>query len=219
MNTQNNLINRATQITKVSDQTDALSLYLEGLLSKSAPVVTEETTELEVAPPVESPALAEGRPAWTADPFQVLFIDIYGMEIAIPMSSMSGIRQYPEQLMQMPNQAPWVDGVYQYHQNNIQVIDAHRLLIPEHYTENQLDQVDDVASEKPAFIVQIGDGRWGLACRSAERAVMLNPDQVRWSGSDRKRRWILGMIKEHLCALLDVDEFITHLEQGTVQSR
>lgn len=210
MNTQDNLVNMAVQTTKLSDQTEALGLYLEGLLSKSVPFFTEETAELEV----ESIALPEGRLAWTADPFQVLFIDIYGMEIAIPMSSIGGIRQYPEQLTQMPNKAPWVDGVYQFHQDKIQVINAHRLLMPDHYTDNQAD----LASEKPAFIVQIGDGRWGLACRSAERAVMLNPDQIRWSGADRKRRWILGMIKEYLCALLDVDEFITHLEQGTLQS-
>lgn len=164
-------------------------------------LATETATETEIIEeaPVE---LADGQPEWAAKPFPVLFVDIDGMEIALPMDHMHGVRKFPEQLTQMPNQADWVHGVVNIHGEQVQVVDAQALLIPGR------------ERTPPEYIVQLGTSRWGLACRLAEESVELPPDQVRWSGESRKRRWVLGMIKKHLCALIDVDAFIEHLETG-----
>jgi len=203
---------------KVSDQTEALGLYLEGLF-REQPEAVEEPIAVEIATAVvetEQPeniqesTLQDGQPAWAENAFQTLFIDIDGMDIAIPMEAMSGIRKYPEQLTQFPNTASWIDGTFKSHGQNIQVINARKLF--------QLSQNREIDAgeklKKPEFIVQIGDGRWGLACHSADRAIMLEPNQVRWSGSERRRPWLLGMIKKHLCALLDGEEFIKYLDNG-----
>ena len=54
------------------------------------------------------------------------------------------------------------------------------------YWANDREIEMEEETKKPEFIVQIGDGRWGLACHSADRVVMLEPDQVRWSGTERR---------------------------------
>ncbi len=206
------------QPVKVSDQTEALGLYLEALFREqpeteiveeqiSPAAVSVETEQIEET--VEK-ILLDGQPDWAEKAFQTLFIDIDGMDIAIPMEAMSGIRKYPDQLSQLPNTASWVDGVFKSHGQNIQVVNARKLF--QLSNNGEVDGNEEL--KKPEFIVQIGDGRWGLACHSADRAEMLEPDQVRWSGENRRRPWMLGMIKKHLCALLDGDEFIKYLDDG-----
>ena len=211
---------------KVSNQTEALGLYLEALFRPQDEIeeivktaVKEETVPevdqafeqiIDAQPKVE----IDGCPEWAQQTFQTLFIDIDGMDIAIPMEMMSGIRKYPDNLTQFPNSAPWIDGTFQLHGTNTQVVNARKLFLLSN--DRVIDENEEL--KKPEFIVQIGDGRWGLACHSADRALMLEPEQVRWSGSERRRPWLLGMIKEHLCALLDGEEFIKHLDNGAKAS-
>lgn len=207
------------QPVKVADQTEALGLYLDALFREQPETETVEdqitpTTIVEVeAEQVEEvvkSTLLDGRPEWAEKAFQTLFIDIDGMDIAVPMEAMSGIRKYPDQLTQIPNSASWIEGTFKSHGQNIQVVNARKLFLLS--SNRKIDTEEEL--KKPEFIVQMGDGRWGLACHSADRAVMLEPDQIRWSGAERRRPWLLGMIKEHLCALLDGDEFIKYLDNG-----
>lgn len=227
---------------KVSDQTEALGLYLEALFreqpetdleEKKVDVVTEvPSAEIDQKKDQESdqkvdqdldqkldqkpdqkikPELIDdGRPEWARESFQTLFVDIDGMSIALPMTAMSGIKTYPDQLNQIPNSVSWIDGSFQSRGKNIQVVNTRKLFLLS--SNREIDPKEEV--KKPEFIVQIGDGRWGLACHSADHAVMLEPDQVRWSGAERRRPWLLGMVKEHLCALLDGDELIKYLDDG-----
>ncbi len=204
---------------KISDQREALSLYLEGLFHEQPETaivedqIAPETitkVDTEQAEEVAENTLLDGQPEWAEKAFQTLFIDIDGMDIAIPMEAMSGIRKYPDELTQLPNTASWVDGTFKSHGQSIQVVNARKLFL----LSNNREVDGDEELKAPEFIVQIGDGRWGLACHSADRAVMLEPEQVRWSGAERRRPWMLGMIKEHLCALLDGDEFIKYLDDG-----
>ncbi len=210
------------QEVKVLDQTEVLGLYLDALFREHPEhTVEEKKIEVDVSVKEDEQALvdelkpepiilSDGQPEWAQKAFQTLFIDIDGMNIALPMEAMSGIRVYPDQLNQIPNSAPWIEGTFNLRGTNIQVVNARRLFL---LTNNRaLDPEEDL--KKPEFIVQIGDGRWGLACHSADRALMIEPDQVRWSGAVRRRPWLLGMIKEHLCALLDGDEFIKYLDEG-----
>ncbi len=205
------------QDVKVSNQTEALGLYLDALF-REQPEIEKNLTESVVAVETEVAELEEpkqirrfdGQPEWATESFQTLFIDIDGMDIAIPMEAMSGIRKYPEKLTELPNSAEWVDGSFQLHGSSIQVVNARKLFLLSNNRE--IDSGEELKT--PEFIVQIGDGRWGLACHSADRAIKLEPDQVRWSGAERRRPWLLGMIKEHLCALLDGEEFIKYLDGG-----
>ena len=203
---------------KVFDQAEALGLYLDDLFCEQ-PKTVEEQNIVKLATPIvaETEAeeivekiLADGQPEWAEKAFQTLFIDIDGMDVAIPMNIMSGIRKYPDQLTQVPDAAPWIDGTLQHYDAHIQVVNARKLFLSSNHGE--VDAEEEL--KKPDFIVQIGNGNWGLACHSADRAIMLKPDQVRWSGAERRRPWMLGMIKKHLCILLDGDEFIKYLDSG-----
>lgn len=211
--------------THVQDQQEALGLYLQALFlppEVETETLVETETETAVAetittdvPVKETNTISDqalskqtntALPDWAQDEFQILFIDIDGMEIAIPMDRMSGVREYPEQLTQMPNQAAWVDGVVTLHQQQIQVVNTQQLLMPQ--------RREEMGTYAPEYIVQLGNSRWGLACKLAKKSMSLRADQVRWSGADRRRLWVLGMVKKHLCALIDVDAFIQQLDNG-----
>lgn len=207
------------QAAAVSDQSEALGLYLEALFRQPQSVEQEADQQTLLSTgnqPVDQTKIItrkDTRPAWTRQAFQTLFIDIGGMEIAIPMEGMCGIRKYPDQLTQLPNMPPWIDGVFKAHGQHIKVVNGRRLLMNQN---SGLFETD--LQYRPEFIVQIGDGRWGLACQSEDRAIKLEPEQVRWSGDNRRRRWVLGIIRKHLCALLDVEEFVRYLETGANSS-
>ena len=199
------------QTDKVQDQTEALGLYLEALFT--APSVMKELLSdevVDVSEHVENHLQQDGRPKWAYQAFQTLFIEIDEMDIAIPMGVMSGIRKYPQELEQSSDCAPWVDGIFQLQGSSIQIVNTRRLFL----LSNDRQIETEKTFKKPEFIVQIGDGRWGLACHRADRVNMLEPEQVHWSRLDRKRSWLLGMIKEYRCPLLDGDEFISYLDSG-----
>lgn len=202
---------------KISDQTEALGLYLEELFQQqpekeiqealSETHVSARTVKTDEIPQEKN---SDGRPEWACQAFKTLFLEIDGMELAIPMEAMSGIRKYPDQLNQQSDSVPWIDGTLQLEETTMQVVNARKLFLLSNNRE--IDPQEQL--KKPEFIVQMGDGKWGLACHSADRATMLEPDQVRWSGSERRRPWLLGMIKKHLSVLLDGDEFIKYLNES-----
>ena len=205
---------RSKQALAVTDQSEALGLYLEALFRHPQSVDQEvnpqtPSTGNQSVDQTKTITRVGTRSAWTRQAFQTLFIDIGGMEIAVPMEATSGICKYPDHLTQLPAMPPWIDGVFKVHGQHIKVVNGRRLLMNQHSGHFETDP-----QYRPEFIVRIGDGGWGLACQSADRAIMLEPEQVRWSSDNRRRRWVLGIIRQHLCALLDVEEFVHYLETG-----
>ena len=37
---------------------------------------------------------------------------------------------------------------------------------------------------------------------------------IKWRSSKTKRRWLLGIVTDHMCALLDTGEFVSMLKTG-----
>ncbi|WP_198266126.1 hypothetical protein [sulfur-oxidizing endosymbiont of Gigantopelta aegis] len=44
--------------------------------------------------------------------------------------------------------------------------------------------------------------------------ITLKTDEVKWRSSRTKRRWLLGTVIDHMCALLDSEEFSAMLKTG-----
>ena len=68
--------------------------------------------------------------------------------------------------------------------------------------------------EKYRYLVMLGDSPWGLACDSLVRTERIDSADVRWRQGSSKRPWLAGMVRERMCALLDVDALLGMLEQG-----
>ena len=150
-------------------------------------------------------------PSWANEPFQVMLFKVAGLSLAVPLQSLNGVVEWTDSLTEMPGHADFYLGLLQHLDNSIPVVDTARLVFPQ-------DKLEELAGDNPADritrIVLINDGRWGLACDEVAEVVTLTADQVRWRSSGTKRRWLLGTVVEHMCALLDTDAFAEKLVTG-----
>ncbi len=61
----------------------------------------------------------------------------------------------------------------------------------------------------------LSDSSWGPMAENLVDTVMLKQDEVKWLDSSTKRPWLAGLVKDKMCALLDVDALIQLLNEGS----
>ena len=203
------------------DQQLALGVYLEALLAEPAVETRTETVEVPVEAPVErpvevatpaveaaveaaaAPAPAEA-PDWTTTSFQVLMFRVWGLTLSVPLVKLYGVLPWPDNLTPVFGHADWFMGLVRNQNRNTQVMDTAQLVLPPHKLAALRADQERVFSN----IILIDEGRSGLACDEIEEVITLRPEDVQWRGAEGKRPWLAGTVKEHMCALLEVDEFI-----------
>ena len=216
------------------DEKAALDLFLEALLRETepqvetvaeAPVAEPEPAPVAVDAPPEAPPVVEtapqeataselaplppGAPEWAREPFQAMLFKVAGLTLAVPLESLSGVVEWPEKLTEMPGHADFFLGLLTHLDTTVPVVDTARLVFP----PGRLPPDDDPLA-RVNRIVLIGGGRWGLACDAVEEVVTLTADQVRWRSERTRRRWLLGTVIDHMCALIDTDAFAEKLASG-----
>ena len=149
-------------------------------------------------------------PAWAVPNFQVLLFTVAGLKLAVPLAELNGILEWgDEYITELPGHKSWYLGIIQNQGKNVPVIDTLQQVVPENrWPANYL-------SEKNfKHIILIDDARWGLACETVLEVVTLKTDSVKWRSSRTRRRWLLGTVIDHMCALLDGSEFAAMLKTG-----
>lgn len=68
--------------------------------------------------------------------------------------------------------------------------------------------------ERLKFVVLIDEGRWGLAADKISQVLTLSSDDVRWRSARSKRPWLAGTAVEQMCAVLDVTALSEQLAAG-----
>jgi purine-binding chemotaxis protein CheW len=175
---------------------------------------TEEQTEVAEAtqPRVahEAPPPAAEHVEQAGEPVQILLFDVAGLTMAMPLEKLCGILEWSDVVTPMPGHSPWFLGLLAERDAQIKIIDTAMLVVPERYRSG--DYLDHL--EK---IILIEDGRWGLACHGVSEVITLEHDQVKWRATRGNRPWLAGTVIEHMCALLDVDEFAALLTSDKVR--
>jgi purine-binding chemotaxis protein CheW len=97
------------------------------------------------------------------------------------------------------------------HDATVKVVDPALLVMPEGRIP---PEIGEEGRSNPEHIILIGGKRWGLAADSVSETMTLNPDEVHWRSVRGKRKWLAGTVIEHMCALLDVEEFARILESS-----
>ncbi len=226
------------QITLLEDQDQIVNNYLESLLSEVAEYseteTQQETAEIvtirptsetvqEVVPEVAQRQTVEQQidlaeeesadqdireaPDWAQEPFQCLLLRIDDMTLGIPLLALDNIVKWETDLTTIPFQPKWHLGVLQNRNHKIAVVDTAKLLMPEKAKENARTR------ENGSHILIVGDNRFGLACDSLAKPLVLNKEDVHWSGLHPDRPWMAGTIREKLSVLLDINallEMIRH---------
>ncbi len=224
------------------DEKLALSLFLDSLLREpvEVPVVeTEIATEIPVQTPVtvieEAPAavVVEVEPVTSVveetvletaleeeatdagsdwgEEFQVMLFKVAGLTLAVPLDGLNGVVEWKDDLAEMPGHAEFYLGILQHLGQRIPVVETASLVFPP-------EKLASLAVAEPldriTRIVLIDEGRWGLAVDSVEEVITLQHDKVRWRSERTRRKWLLGTVVDHMCALIDPHAFAEKLASG-----
>lgn len=186
-------------------------------ISKPTPVkeiVVAKVAE-PVAPAIVQPVRQVAVPLTPKDyrsgKFQALFFEVAGLKVALPLKELGGIHQIGT-LNTLPGKPDWYKGVMLYRDQKINVVNTAMWVMPEKY--------DHALAEKLnyQYVIMLGKSSWGLACEKLVNTISLEQDDVKWRSSEGKRPWLAGLIKQHMCALLDVEAMIALLAKGAASS-
>lgn len=157
-------------------------------LNVSEPLPIQEASTAETVPPTL-------RPEWATGELKVLVVRLGELRVAVPLVKLSSISPTcaDSDVARLPAQPDW-----------------HRGVVP--VRDRQLVRVDPVAllrlaaeRQQPAYLLVIDDGRYGLEIDAMEEPLTVDGDLIRWRQQGEGRDWILGMLPEQMCVLLDVD--------------
>ena len=139
--------------------------------------------------------------------FQSLFFSVAGLTLAVPLTELGGIHnlEKPGPLFGKPD---WFMGVMLYRDEKLKVVDTAKWVMPEKCNEILEDSL------KYQYLIMLGDSGWGLACEELVNTVTLQSEDVKWRDMGGKRPWLAGMVKEKMCAMLDVKQLVTMLDSG-----
>lgn len=152
----------------------------------------------------------DNAPSWATPDFQVLLFMVAGLKLAVPLTELNGIIEWgDEYITELPGHKSWYLGIIQNQGKSVPVIDTMQQVVPQNrWPANHLKE------REFKHIILIGDAQWGLACEKVLEIVTLKTDAVKWRSSRTKRRWLLGTVIDHMCALLDSSEFASMLKTG-----
>ncbi len=152
----------------------------------------------------------DNAPSWAVPDFQVLLFAVAGLKLAVPLNELHGIVEWgDEYITELPGHASWYLGLIHNQGKNVPVVDTLQQVVPKkRWPSGHLSKRDF------KHIILIDNGRWGLACETVLEVLTLKTDAVKWRSSRTRRRWLLGTVIEHMCALLDSAEFAAMLKTG-----
>jgi len=132
---------------------------------------------------------------------------VAGLTLAVPLKALGGIHQLGE-VNQLFGKPKWFKGVMLNREEKLNVVDTARWVMPEKYDE-KLEQ-----SLNYQYLITLGDSQWGLLAEKLVNNITLRKEDVKWRAKSGKRPWLAGVIKEKMCALIDVENLNQLLEQG-----
>lgn len=223
------------------DEKQALSLFLDSLLREpvETPPEPELPTKLEtrtvidkpvILPVIETDVLTSeldapvlttqqaGREseepeieAGESKEFQVMLFKVAGLTLAVPLDGLNGVVEWKDDLAEMPGHAEFYLGILQHLGQRIPVVETASLVFP---AEKLASLNVPEPRDRITRIVLIDEGRWGLAVDSVEEVITLQHDEVRWRSERTRRKWLLGTVIDHMCALIDPTAFAEKLVSG-----
>jgi len=140
--------------------------------------------------------------------FQAMFFKVAGLTIAVPLIELGGIHK-SEKTNSLMGKPDWFAGVMLYRDEQINVVDTALWVMPEKCDEKLKNSLNY------QYIIMLNDSQWGLSAEHLVDTVTLSQDDVKWLDAPSRRPWLAGLVKDRMCALLDVDALIQLLNDGS----
>jgi len=139
--------------------------------------------------------------------FQAMFFEVAGLTIAVPLIELGGIHNV-EKTTNLMGKPDWFKGVMLHRDEKINVVDTALWVMPEKCDETLKSSLNY------QYIIMLNDSAWGLMAENLVDTVTLQPQDVKWLEQKSKRPWLAGLVKDRMCALLDVNALIQLLDEG-----
>lgn len=179
----------------------------EASQNQIAQEIKEQITSAEHTVSAEQILAAQSQDDYFDGQFQALFFEVAGLTLAVPLKALGGIHELGE-INQLFGKPKWFKGVMLNRDEKLNVVDTARWVMPEKYDE-KLE-----ASLNYKYLITLGDSQWGLLAEKLINNITLSKEDVKWRTNQSKRPWLAGVIKEKMCALIDVNNLNTLLEKG-----
>jgi len=179
----------------------------ETQIDEFIPSVEEEVQIEEAVIEAESAAIKSSPVEYRKGSFQAMFFDVAGLTVAVPLVELGGIHNLIKTTPLMGKPA-WFAGVMLHREEKINVVDTALWVMPEKYDDELKESLNY------QFVIMLNNSKWGLQAESLVDTITLQPEDVKWNDSTSKRPWLAGLVKDRMCALLDVEALIGLLNNG-----
>lgn len=154
----------------------------------------EESQAFTPLPVISSEWLENGRPNWAQERFDILLVEVNGLQLAVPLIALGQIQPMDDNLTPLFGQSDWFMGLQESPTGRIKTVNTAKFVMPERYQDDQSYR----------YVVSINGLQWGLAVDSIRQPISIDPDDIRWRAKRSSRPWMAGMVKDHMCVLLDI---------------
>lgn len=180
------------------------SLSSEQIAPIDAKVIHQEVEKVEESEIVQQ---VEAQVDYSENEFQALFFEVSGLKLAVPLTELGGIHKL-EKIGPLFGKPDWFKGVMLHRDEKLSVVDTAKWVMPEKYNEKLAESLNY------QYLIMLDESGWGLACENLVNTETLQPEDVKWREAHGKRPWLAGMVKEKMCALINVGQMVAMLEQG-----
>ena len=185
----------------IIEQIDSKEIIVNDIIekNKAEPLITHKST---------GSLLPKASKVYRQGGFQALFFNVGGLTVAVPLIELGGIHKI-EKTTALVGKPDWFKGVMLYRDEKINVVDTALWVMPEKCDEKMKSSLNY------QYVIMLNDSAWGLTAENLVDTVVLKQDEVKWLDTPSKRPWLAGLVKDKMCALLDVDSLIQLLYDGS----
>lgn len=174
---------------------------------KEPVIVPEVKVEVVEAVEVALPPARTQDASYDEDEFQALYFEVAGLTLAVPLKALGGIYQLGE-VNQIFGKPDWFKGVMLHREQKLNVVDSARWVMPEKYNK----KLEEALNYQ--YLIMLGESNWGLLAERLIDNVSLSHQDIKWRDKGGRRPWLAGLIKEKMCALINVSAMTELLDQG-----
>ncbi len=209
----NQLLQQASAANNITEEKLKSVTSVKSENKVSAPAVIKEKVEIE---PVKQELTTKKSEAefkiipekdYRKGSFQAMFFDVAGLLIAVPLIELGGIHNV-DKTTALVGKPDWFEGVMLHREEKINVVDTARWVMPEKCNQTLLDSINY------QYVIMLSDSHWGMLAENLVDTISLEQEDVKWLEPSEKRPWLAGLVKDKMCALLDVEALIKMLDDG-----
>ena len=171
----------------LQEQKHAIKNYLTSLFDSNPKPVAKKSESKDVR-----------LPQWAGKNFTALNFRSGGLQLYVPISYVRGIKNVIGGINPIEGAPAWIKGSIATREQDIIIVDTEKMI-----AVKGKQTIDYQHPDRNAYVILLGDGSIGLSCDTVGQVKQISVDEVHWSPANSKKRWLAGMMKNEVAALIE----------------